>query len=136
MNRIAQHVAGLSRALDLRVQRHQVLAANIANADTPNFKAQDLDFKAAMHKAMGGKAADGALALATTASNHLEAVGAGVPAGLQYRTETQSAVDGNTVDMDVERVQMAENAMHYEILTRLISDKFSGLRAAMGSNQG
>lgn len=133
---IASHIGIYSKALDLRTQRHQVLASNIANADTPNYKARDFDFSAAMSQAVAGRTASDNLALARTAGRHLAgAAGVGAPS-LQYRSETQSAVDGNTVDMDVERAQMAENAMQYQILTQLISNKFSGLRTAMSGTQG
>jgi flagellar basal-body rod protein FlgB len=135
MNALSQHLAALNKAIDLRAYRHQVLASNIANADTPNYKARDFDFSAAMQKASAGRLSGG-LALATTAGGHIGGGGgAGMP-GLQYRAETQSAVDGNTVDMDRERAQIADNAIQYEILTRLISDKFSGMRAALSGAQG
>lgn len=135
MNAISKNLAVLTKALDLRAYRQQVLASNIANADTPGYKARDLDFRAAMQNAMAGKAA-GSLPLATTSSGHVQGFAPAGPATLLFRTETQSAVDGNTVDMDVERSQIAENSMQYEILTRFISDKFNGYRTAISSNQG
>jgi flagellar basal-body rod protein FlgB len=55
---------------------------------------------------------------------------------VQNREDVQSAVDGNTVDMDVERAQMAENAMQYEILTKLVGDRIQGMRTAIAGNQG
>lgn len=135
MSGLAEELGRMSRALDLRAYRHQVLASNIANADTPQYKARDFDFKTAMHNAAAGRA-DGAIALATTSAGHISGgEGNGLPA-LQYRVETQSAVDGNTVDMDVERAQIADNAVHYEILTRLISDRLQGVRSALASSQG
>lgn len=124
-----------SRALDVRTQRHQVLASNIANADTPNYKARDFDFQGAMQNALAGRLG-GSLGLTRTAGGHLGGGGDGTPAALQYRTTTQAAVDGNTVDMDVERAHMAENAMQYQILTQLIGDKFRGLKSAMVGTQG
>ncbi|KAB2926496.1 MAG: flagellar basal body rod protein FlgB [Dechloromonas sp.] len=133
MNSIAQHVSVYSQALNLRTQRHQVLASNIANADTPNYKARDFDFARAMQNAQAGRLAAGGVALARTASGHLPGAGGAGPAELQFRKESQSAVDGNTVDMDVERAQIAENALQYQILTQLIGDKFKGLRSAMAS---
>ncbi|HOI52217.1 flagellar basal body rod protein FlgB [Azonexus caeni] len=136
MANLESHLGVYSKALDLRAQRQQVLASNIANADTPNYKARDFDFSQAMAQAMAGRPSDGALPLARTSAGHL---GAGNGAGsvrLQYRGEAQSAVDGNTVDMDVERAQIADNAIQYQILTQLISDKFSGLRTAMSGTQG
>ena len=132
---IAQHFAVLSKALDLRTQRHQVLASNIANADTPGFKARDFEFGSAMQNAMQGRSSAGGVSMALTAAGHQRGNGASGPAALQYRTETQSAVDGNTVDMDVERSQITDNALQYQILTQLISNKFQGLRSAMSSTQ-
>jgi len=135
VSNIAQNFSVLSKALDLRTQRHQVLASNIANADTPNFKARDIDFKSAMQNALAGQANAGALSMAVTSGAHQKGSGMSDSGTLQYRSETQSAVDGNTVDMDVERTQITDNALQYQILTQLISNKFQGLRTAMSSNQ-
>ncbi|MDR2838564.1 MAG: flagellar basal body rod protein FlgB [Azonexus sp.] len=132
---IAQNVSVYSQALNLRIQRHQVLASNIANADTPNYQARDFDFADAMHKAMGGQMTGG-LDLNRTAAAHLAGGGNGGAANLQYRQVIQGAVDGNTVDMDVERAAIGENALQYQILTQLISNKFQGLRNAMASTNG
>lgn len=132
MSALGQELGNLSRAMDLRAYRQQVLASNIANADTPDYKARDFDFRAALQNAQAGR---GTLALATTARGHIGGGGgAGLPA-LQYRTDTQSAVDGNTVDMDTERSQIADNAMQYEILNRLITDRFQKMRSALTSSQ-
>jgi len=136
MSNIAQNFSVLSKALDLRTQRHQVLASNIANADTPNYKARDIDFKSAMQNALAGRADAGELGMAVTSSAHQTGSGMSSPGALQYRTETQSAVDGNTVDMDVERAQITDNALQYQILTQLVTNKFQGLRSAMTSTQG
>lgn len=133
MSDLAERLSVYTQALNLRVQRHQLLASNVANADTPHYKARDIDFNKAIQTAMSGRA--GGVTMARTAAGHLPGGAAG--AGLvQYRREVQSAVDGNTVDMDVERAQMAENAMHYEILTKLIGDRIQGMRSAIASNQG
>lgn len=129
------HFGVLSKALDLRAERQQVLASNIANADTPNYKSRDFDFRSAMANAVAGRAGSGNLALQTTAAAHLRGDGLNGPVHLQYRNEYQSAVDGNTVDMDVERAQISDNAIQYQILTQLIADKFQGLRSAI-STQG
>ena len=131
---IAQHFSVLSKALDLRVQRHQVLASNIANADTPNYKARDFEFKSAMINAMGSKSGGGAMAI-TSLGHQRGSDALSGPGTLQFRTESQSAVDGNTVEMDVERSQITDNALQYQILTQLISNKFQGLRTAMSSAQ-
>jgi flagellar basal-body rod protein FlgB len=135
MSNIAQNFSVLSKAMDLRTQRHQVLASNIANADTPNYKARDIDFRGAMQGVLSGRGETGALTMAVTSAAHQIGGGMSAPGLMQYRTETQSAVDGNTVDMDVERAQITDNALQYQILTQLISNKFQGLRSAMASAQ-
>jgi flagellar basal-body rod protein FlgB len=136
------YLAPYVQGLDLRAYRQQVLASNIANADTPYYKARDFDFRAAFATAMdrrgGSGLGSGYLAPTRTNPRHLpSATGRATDAvNLQYRTEYQSAVDGNTVDMDVERAAIADNALHYQTLTTMLNGKLSGLRAAISSNQG
>lgn len=122
-------------AMNFRVQRQQIIASNIANADTPQYKARDFDFASTLKSALAGRQT-GDLTLNKTAAGHMSGNAMSNAVNLQYRTEKQSAVDGNTVDMDVERSALAENSMHYELLTRLISDRLSGIKAAMSSTQG
>src|SRR5690606_39520268 len=87
--------------MNLRAYRHEVLASNIANADTPHYKARARDFASALSNAMAGKR-DGGLHLKTTAARHIQGeAGALFGDDLRYRTEYQGAVDGNTVNMDV-----------------------------------
>ena len=136
MASLEQHISVLSQAMNLRTQRHQVLASNIANADTPNYKARDFGFEAAMQNAIAGRNDAGGVGMVRTSTGHIEGSGAGGPAALKYRSETQSAVDGNTVDMDVERAQITDNALQYQILTQLISEKFKGMRSALASTSG
>jgi flagellar basal-body rod protein FlgB len=135
---IQAYLAPYAQGLDLRAYRQQVLASNIANADTPYYKARDFDFKEAFATAMDQRGGSGHLALARTDPEHLPFLtGRATDAvNLQYRTEYQSAVDGNTVDMDVERAAIADNALQYQTLTTMLNGKLSGLRAAISSNQG
>lgn len=116
-------------ALNLQAHRQQLIASNIANADTPHYKARDIDFKASLQGAMGGQ-----LGLVRTAAGHLSA-GNGAPAGasLKYRGETQSSVDGNTVDMDVERAAFAENAVQYEAGITFINQLLRQVQSALQS---
>ncbi|MBR0565948.1 flagellar basal body rod protein FlgB [Azoarcus sp. L1K30] len=117
-------------ALDLQAQRQQLLASNIANADTPNFKARDIDFREALQGAVGGRL--GPLALSTTRAGHIEGAGANLLDGLaKYRTELQSSVDGNTVNMDVERAAFAENAVHYEASITFINGLLRSMQTAI-----
>lgn len=118
------------RVLDLRAYRQQVLAGNIANADTPNYKARDFDFANALKEAVAGRQA-GDLALSTTSSRHLDGAGAGAPARLQYRASVQPSADGNTVDMDIERSQFAENSVQYEASLSFITHQLRMLTSAI-----
>lgn len=117
-------------ALDLRASRQQLLASNIANADTPNFKAQDFNFGTALSGALNGRL--GPLALASTAKRHLGGTTESpVQPYLQYRNEYQGSVDGNTVDMDVERSAFAENAIHYEASITFINSLLKSMQTAI-----
>jgi flagellar basal-body rod protein FlgB len=134
IDRIDREIGSQRTALNLRSYRQELLASNIANADTPHFKARDLDFKAALGAALGarGAAAGGQLALAQTRAGHLAAEGgAAAGAGVQYRAEYQGAVDGNTVNMDVERAAFAENALQLEALIGFINHRFRSMQSAI-----
>jgi flagellar basal-body rod protein FlgB len=118
-------------ALNARVYRQELLASNIANADTPNYKARDIDFKGALENAMAGRV-DGGRGLTTTSPRHMkgdttQVVGATV----KYRTEFQPNVDGNTVNMDVERAAFAENSIQMEAMLTFIRNDLTTLQNAM-----
>ena len=135
VSRIDQETNFSQTALNLRAFRQELLASNIANADTPNFKARDIDFKTALAGALGttttGATSD-PLALTQSAPGHLPAPGGNrFGAKLQYRSEYQSSVDGNTVNMDIERAAFAENAVQTEALLTFMRDKFKELTAAV-----
>ena len=118
-------------ALSLRSARQELLASNIANADTPNYKAKDIDFASALQGAMSGSTAK--LPLATTSANHY---GSGTGESVMgspvlYRSPLQPSADGNTVDMDVERAQFADNALRYEASVTFVSGKVKDVLAAL-----
>lgn len=125
-------------ALRVRSQRQQVLASNIANADTPNYHARDIDFKAALQVALADSK-PGINRLSLTDAEHKPEAGingedgvemvAGVP--LLYRKMHQGSVDNNTVDMDVERNQFADNALRYEAGVSIISNQIKNLLAVI-----
>ncbi|HEX8873584.1 MAG TPA: flagellar basal body rod protein FlgB [Nitrosospira sp.] len=119
-------------AANLRAHRQQLIASNIANADTPHFKARDIDFKATLENALTGSRT---VKLITSAPNHISSPASGAAGGepLLYRAAVQGSVDGNTVDMDVERNQFADNAIHYEANLTFISDQIRTMRAAIQS---
>lgn len=113
LSKIDNAFAFQEKALGLRAYRQQILAGNIANADTPNYKARDFDFSTALKEAVSGRTS-GDLTMAKTSARHLSGGAENGPARLMYRTPSQGSVDGNTVDMDIERGQFTENAVHYE----------------------
>ena len=121
---------GHDKALGFRAQRAEVLANNMANADTPNYKARDFDFASALQSAVAGRS-DGDLALSKTSTRHLDGGAGSGPARLMYRVPTQGAVDGNTVEMDVERSAFAENAVHYEAGLSFITARIKTMMAAI-----
>jgi len=132
LNRLDDMLNFNTQALRIREQRQQVLASNIANADTPNYKARDLDFKTALQSALQGTSATDGTALATTAPGHLAGnLGVAAEAGLLYRTPAQGSVDGNTVNMDAERAAFADNAVHYEFNLTRITQQIKTMMAAI-----
>ena len=125
-------------ALNLREKRQTVLASNIANADTPNYKARDIDFSSAMKAAVEKASPTAAASMKTTAARHFPnppsdggLLADGTP--LLYRGAVQGAVDGNTVDMDVERNQFADNAVRYEASLTMINSQIKGMMNALQS---
>ncbi|MBC7602688.1 MAG: flagellar basal body rod protein FlgB [Ramlibacter sp.] len=123
MNLFTNRLDRNAQALDLLTQRQQVLAGNIANADTPGFKARDFDFSKALAEARGGAAASGARAAMASVPGGQAPAETGVVStvALQYRTNEQPSLDGNSVDMDRERAAFADNAVRYEATLRFIN---------------
>jgi flagellar basal-body rod protein FlgB len=96
----------------LQQQRMDVLASNIANADTPNYKARDIDFA----KVLAGTQANSSATLALTAAdpNHAIGTAGSAIAPLNYRVPLQPSADGNTVDEQVEQSAFADAVLHYQ----------------------
>ncbi|MFK3794361.1 MAG: flagellar basal body rod protein FlgB [Pseudomonas piscis] len=119
------------QALGFRAKRAEVLANNISNADTPNYKARDLDFSAVLAE-QSEKVNKGTFGLNLTNNRHIEAQG--VSAGdesLQYRTPMQPSIDQNTVDAQLEQSNYAQNAVEFQASFTLLNSKFKGLVAAL-----
>lgn len=105
-----------TEALRLRSQRQELLAANIANADTPNYKAVDFDFAKTLQQAVAAPAA------ASTP---------GVTPNVLYRQPGQASLDGNTVEMDAERAQFADNTIRYEATLRFLNAQLKTMLTAL-----
>jgi flagellar basal-body rod protein FlgB len=134
-----------AQALALRAERQRVIASNIANADTPGFKARDFDFAGALRQAVQGTPAAAAAASATGPSGIGRDIardvlpGGGPLAGpgprLRYAVPAQTHLDNNTVDMDRERAAFMDNAVKYESTLRFINGSVRTLTDAMKSPQ-
>jgi flagellar basal-body rod protein FlgB len=129
IGRIDDEIGFMGKALNLHAHRQQLLAGNIANADTPGYKAVDIDFSRALKTAIGSSQP---VSMNTTAPGHLQPKG-GNPPGAQtlYRQPAQPSIDGNTVDMDVERTQFIDNALRYQFALDRVSSKFKTLELAL-----
>ena len=112
------------RALGVRSQRMEVLARNIANADTPNYKAQDVDFKAMLKEAKTEY-------LTATNEKHYAGLQEAPDNGMRYRTPFNSSFDGNTVEMNVEQAQYGKAAGDYQATLQFLQNRIGGLRKAM-----
>lgn len=150
------------QALDVRAYRQELLSSNIANADTPGYKARDVDFASslagALKKTDGSTAGQGAsnsstlamaqpagvtggMTMVATAPGHMTGKSTLTPTGgtsddygnLQYRIPTQPSLDGNTVDIDTERVQFADNTLHFESGMTVLSNQIKTMLAAITS---
>ena len=124
---IDKALGNLPENLALYGKRSTLLASNIANADTPGFKARDIDFRSVLQKAAGDQ-----MSLKTTNRNHLGgASGPASEADLLYRVPHQPSLDGNTVSTQVEQAEFAENALRYQSTLMFLSGKFKGMRLAI-----
>lgn len=116
-----------ARALVLRAERAQILADNLANADTPGYKARDINFKQALMQARGD-----AGRLEVTEPGH---IASGDPslsgAELLYRNPLQPSIDGNTVNTEVEQSEFAKNAMQYEVSLQFLNGRIKSLMTAL-----
>jgi flagellar basal-body rod protein FlgB len=113
------------QALQLHAERQKLIASNIANADTPGYKARDVDFVAALKNAQASQSK------LQPAMKPLGEQGSALGAEVMYRSAVQRSADGNTVDIDVERAQFAENAVRYEAQTMFLTSQIKQMLAAI-----
>ncbi len=126
ISRLDEEFSFYQKALNLRSERQQILASNIVNADTPNYKARDFDFAAAMKNAVSKTASS----LEMTDSRHMQSLGSS-GLKLQYSMPYQSSLDGNTVEMDVERNKYMENSIHYEADLTVLTSRIKTMLSAI-----
>jgi flagellar basal-body rod protein FlgB len=127
-----QYVGVHAAALDVRARRGELIANNLANADTPGFRARDIDFRQAMARASGDQTSG--VTLSTTNAGHIggaASADATTSPDLKYRTPLAPALDGNTVDAQIEQAAFAENAVRYQATLTFLNSKFRGLLTAI-----
>lgn len=125
MNMIDRALGVHAQALGVRSKRLEVIAQNIANADTPQFKARDIDFRSVMARAEPGD-------LKATHARHFptsEADGGGD--GLMYRNPFNASFDGNTVELNVEHAHYGKAAADYQATLNFLENRVSGMRKAL-----
>ncbi|MBK8162502.1 MAG: flagellar basal body rod protein FlgB [Gammaproteobacteria bacterium] len=116
-----------AKALETFGRRAEVLAGNMANADTPGYKARDVDFKSILGGVMKNE-----LPLAKTAGGHLATSDRGLSNGeLLYRVPLQPSADGNTVDTQTEQTQFAQNAIRYQASFTFLDGSIKSLLSAI-----
>jgi flagellar basal-body rod protein FlgB len=117
------------KALAVHSQRAELLANNMVNADTPGYKARDIDFKQMLRQRLDEV---GEVTLKATHAGHLSVgTGLGGAGELMYRTPTQPSIDGNTVDLQIEQAEFAKNALRFQTSFTFLDSKIRGLSRAI-----
>ena len=125
MPSFTEHLGFHASALQLRSRRNEMLASNIANAATPNFKARDLDFDTELKRV--NKIGN----IQTTNNSHFASIQKRIGKDSVFRLPIHPSLDGNTVEMAVEQMQFSENVMRYQTTLSFLNNKISGLRSAI-----
>lgn len=115
-----------AKSLVGRDQRSSQLANNLANANTPNFKAQDVDFSEFLAAQMSSTAQQ----MQTTSPDHISTTG-DLAANLKYRISAQTSLDGNTVDKDLETMEFARNSLNYQASLNFLNNKIKNMMLAL-----
>lgn len=127
LNRTLDSAFGIhANALKFRAARSEVLAANLANADTPNYQARDLDFRQVLDSSQGRQ-----LQLTGSHQRHLSTDTASDAGELLYRQPFQPSLDGNTVETEVEQAGFSRNSLQYQASVMFLSGKISGIKYAI-----
>lgn len=122
---IKQQFEVYSKALGIRNRRNEILASNIANAATPNYKARDVDFDAELARSMNVGP------IGSTNKRHINVASNSLPGKVQYRQSLNPSMDGNTVELAVEQMEFAENTTRYQTTLNFINSKIQGLMGAI-----
>tara|TARA_B100000989_G_C19456302_1_gene434166 strand:- start:734 stop:1123 length:390 start_codon:yes stop_codon:yes gene_type:complete len=124
-NSIKQQFEVFSKALEIRNRKSEILASNIANAATPNFKAKDITFETELARSLSSGP------LNSTNDMHFNVASKGLPGKVQFRQSLNPSMDGNTVELAIEQMEFAENAVRYQTTLSFINGKLQGLMSAI-----
>jgi len=125
MNEIKKNINMLGNSLSLRAKRNEILASNIANAATPNYKARDIDFDTEIKKYQKNGP------IQVTHGEHLSIKRPVAPGKVLFRENVNPSLDGNTVELAIEQLQFAENSMRYQSTLSFLSGKINTLMSAI-----
>lgn len=132
IDRLSDDFSFHQTALSIRQQRQKVLASNIANVDTPGYKARDIRFRDALNSALQSSQNTAKTVLTLTSHRHIPASAEMMTTdSLMYRLPVQPRMDGNTVDMDLERVQFADNTLRYQTELTVLSARLKTMMVAL-----
>jgi flagellar basal-body rod protein FlgB len=124
MNMIDKALGVHAQALSVRSQRMELLGMNIANSDTPSFKAKDIDFKSVLQSTQEGN-------MSITHKGHMPLTDSGSPDGVMYRIPFDTSFDGNTVEMNVEQAKFGQAAADYQATLNILENRVGGIRKAL-----
>ncbi len=124
MNLIDTAFSAHEKALGVRSQRMELLSRNIANADTPNFKARDIDFRQALKDTQ-------ASTLQASHHSHITNTDEASRSSTKYRIPFNVAIDGNTVELPVEQAKFGQYAAEYQTTLSILENRISGIRKAL-----
>jgi flagellar basal-body rod protein FlgB len=124
MNMIDSALGVHQQALSVRSRRMELLGLNIANSDTPGFKAKDVDFKSVLQAAHSSN-------LSITNKGHVPLTESGSPDGEMYRMPFDASFDGNTVEMNVEQAKFGQAAADYQATLNILENRIGGIRKAL-----
>lgn len=126
MNLLNNMMGVQEQTLQLKARRLEVIAQNIANADTPNYKARDIDFKAVL-----GAAQKQDIAMQATRSGHYTMGQEASADGMRFRTPLNTSFDGNTVEMSLEQAQYGKAAGDYQATLNFLQNRIAGIRKVL-----
>ena len=125
MDSIKKQLTFFGSALNIRNKRNDIIASNIANAATPNYKARDINFLNEFKKVTNNGE------IKTTHSNHIPTKNYNISGKAFYRDPVIASLDGNTVELSVEQMQFAENTMKYQTTLKFLNGKITKMLSAI-----